>query len=151
MNRKRIGATVAASVLGVVGIGMAGGTPAYAESAPSCSSTVQIGSTATLTVGGQTFASVKQFKGCGKNWGYVYVWAGYRSSHRSWSDCAAVSVTNSSGTGEHDLEGLVCSSNKVETWSTGTNTLSSCTEGSGMYGDDPLGPIVGWVSTSVRC
>jgi len=151
MNMKRIGATVAAGVLGAVGISVAGGTAALAESAPSCSSTVQIGSTATLTVSGQTFASVKQFKGCGKNWGYVYVWAGYRSSHRSWSDCAAVSVTNSSGTGEHDLEGLVCSSNKVETWSTGTNTLSSCTEGSGMYGDDPLGPIVGWVSTSVRC
>lgn len=91
-------------------------------SAPSCSSTVQIGSTATLTVGGQTFASVKQFKGCAKNWSYVYVWAGYRSAHRSWSDCAAVSVTNASGT-----------------------------EGPGMYGDDPLGPIVGWVSTSVRC
>jgi hypothetical protein len=151
MNWNRIGAVVAASVLGTVVLGVAGGTSAYAESPPSCSSTVQIGSTAYLTVGGQTFASIKQFKGCGKNWGYVYVWAGYRSSHRSWSDCASVSVTNSSGVGEHDLEGLVCSSNKVETWSTGTNTLSSCTEASGMYGADPLEPVVGWVSTSVRC
>jgi hypothetical protein len=151
MNRNRIGAAAAASLLGAVVLGVAGGAPAYAESAPSCSSTVQIGSTAYLTVGGQTFASIKQFKGCNKNWGYVYVWAGYRSSHRSWSDCAAVSVTNSSGVGEHDLEGLVYSSNKVETWSTGTNTLSSCTEASGMYGDDPFDPVVGWTSTSVRC
>ncbi|MEV6931677.1 hypothetical protein AB0M46_45295 [Dactylosporangium sp. NPDC051485] len=31
MNRKRIGATVAVSVLGAVGIGMAGGTPAYGD------------------------------------------------------------------------------------------------------------------------
>jgi hypothetical protein len=62
-----------------------------------------------------------------------------------------VSVTDATGHGEHDLHGVVCSSNKVETWSTGTNTLAECTEASGMYGADPLFPTVGWVSTSVRC
>ncbi len=150
MTKRTIAAALAASAISATAfVAIAG--PAYAEAAPGCSSTVQIGSTATLTVGGQTFASIKQFKGCGKNWGYVYVWAGYRSSHSSWSDCAAVSVTNSSGTGEHDLNGLVCSSDKIETWSTGTNTLADCTEASGMYGDDPLEPTVGWLSTSVRC
>ncbi len=150
MNKRRIGAAFAASAMSAAAF-LAFASPASAEAAPGCSSTIQIGSTAYLTVSGQTFASIKQFKGCGKNWGYVYVWEGFRDSHSSWSDCAAVSVTNSSGTGEHDLTGLVCSHNKVETWSTGTNTLSDCTEASGMYGDDPLFPTVGWQSTSVRC
>ncbi len=150
MNKRGIGAAVAAIALSAASLAVTA-DPAYAESPPGCSSTVQIGSTAYLTVGGQTFASIKQFKGCGKNWGYVYIWAGFRSSHTKWSDCAAVSVTNSSGTGRHDLTGVVCSSNKVETWSTGTNTLTKCTEASGMYGSDPLFPTVGWLSTSVRC
>jgi hypothetical protein len=148
MSKRRIGAVAA---MGVMVAAALTASPAYAESPPGCASTVQIGSTAYLTVGGETFASVKQFKGCGKNWGYVYVWAGFRADHRSWSDCAAVSVTDATGHGQHDLHGVVCSSNKVETWSTGTNTLADCTEASGMYGADPLFPTVGWVSTSVRC
>ena len=150
MNRSKVGSFLAATAIGAAAF-VALGSPAYAESPPSCSSTVQIGSTAYLTVSGQTFASIKQFKGCGKNWGYVFVWAGYRSSHSSWSVCAAVSTVNASGTGEHDLQGLQCSTKKVETWSLGTNTLADCTEASGMYGDDPFEPVVGWVSTSVRC
>jgi hypothetical protein len=150
MNKGKVGAFLAASATAVTAF-VALGAPAYAEAPPSCSSTTQIGSTAYLTVSGQTFASVKQFKGCGKNWGYVYVWEGYRDTHSSWSVCAAVSTVAASGVGEHDLQGLQCTTKKTETWSLGTNTLSQCTEASGMYGPDPLEPIVGWVSTSVRC
>ena len=43
------------------------------------SDSVQIGATAYVTVGGQTAASVKQYKGCGKNYAYTYVWQQYRA------------------------------------------------------------------------
>ncbi|RGC68522.1 hypothetical protein C5N14_13460 [Micromonospora sp. MW-13] len=53
--------------------------PAHAETNPHCGSSVQIGATAYITVGGQTAASVKQYKGCGKNYAYTYVWQRHRA------------------------------------------------------------------------
>ncbi|MGC9669434.1 hypothetical protein ACNTMW_23120 [Planosporangium sp. 12N6] len=115
--------------------------PAYAESAPGCSSTVQIGSTSYITVGGSTFASVKQFKGCNKNWAYVYVWSSYRSSHSHWEACAAVGNVDNSA-----LEGTKCNySNPVEVWSSGTNTLSNCTQAIGWIPDGAS------ARTDIRC
>ncbi|MFC4052087.1 hypothetical protein ACFOY4_20585 [Actinomadura syzygii] len=115
-------------------------TVAYAESAPGCSSTVQIGSTAHINSGGQTFASVKQFKGCGKNWAYLYVWAGYRNSHRTWDACVAVGDNS-----DRSLEGTQCRTKKAEIWSLGSNTLAHCTQAIGWIPDGPS------AKTSERC
>lgn len=113
---------------------------AHAETPPGCSSTTQIGSTAHITAGGQTFASVKQFKGCGKNWAYLYVWTAFRDSHNSWDACVAV-ANNSDRT----LEGTQCRTKTVEIWSLGTNTLSACTQAIGWIPDGPS------AKTSERC
>jgi hypothetical protein len=108
-------------------------TPALAESPPGCSGTTQIGSTAYITTGGTTFASVKQFKGCNKNWAYVYVWSGYRSTHSHWEACSSIAkMSGSSGT----LEDLKCDyTNPVEVWSTGAATLAYCTQAVGWIPD----------------
>ncbi|MDQ1652999.1 MAG: hypothetical protein QOI35_2199 [Cryptosporangiaceae bacterium] len=117
--------------------------PAHAESAPGCASTTQIGSTAYVTIGGETFASVKQFKGCGKNWAYVYVWSGYRASHSHWQACASIAtMSGSHGT----LVDLRCDyDSPTQVWSTGANTLADCTQAVGWY------PDVADAHTSTRC
>ncbi|WP_405009907.1 hypothetical protein [Kitasatospora sp. NBC_01539] len=111
-----------------------------------CSSVTQIGSTAYLNVGGQTMASVKQYKGCGKNYSYLYVWEGYRSSHSSWDVCTAIVTT-----GGH-VQDPQCDHNSVEIWSSGANTLSECTQALGWNGTGPI-PYSGEIAvkTDVRC
>ncbi|MFE2347898.1 hypothetical protein ACWEPB_14885 [Kitasatospora cineracea] len=120
---------------------------ASASTTSGCSSVTQIGSTAYLNVGGQTMASVKQYKGCGKNYSYLYVWEGYRSTHSSWNVCAAI-VTN----GGHDVQDPQCDRNVVEIWSSGAATLSQCTQALGWNGNGPI-PYSGDVAvkTDVRC
>lgn len=122
---------------------------ASASTPSGCSSVTQIGSTAYLNVGGQTMASVKQYKGCGKNYSYLYVWEGYRSTHSSWDVCAAI-VTN----GGHDVQDPRCDHNSVELWSAGAATLSQCTQALGWTGYGPI-PYVNEgdvaVKTDVRC
>jgi hypothetical protein len=118
-------AVSAALVAGGLGAGVA-----QAESAPGCASTVQIGSTAYAKFQGHEIASVKQFKGCGKNWGYIYVWESFRQRGLHYRLTAAVVVnpgpnpTYRGGTDKGD--------DPVELWSTGTDTLSDCTAGYGV-------------------
>ncbi len=125
--------------------------PAQAETNPYCSSGVtQIGTTAYVTSGGQTFASVKQFKGCNKNWSYLYVWQGWRDTHSSWDACTSVTTRSGSTTTIQDVR---CNSGRFsELWSQGASTLSLCTRALGWKGygpwpdsDDPK------ASTSERC
>lgn len=136
-------ATVAALAVPVL-LGAAG--TAQASTPAGCSGVTQIGSTAYLTAGGQTMASVKQYKGCGKNYSYLYVWAGYRSTHSSWNVCTSV-VTN----GGHTLEDENCGSS-AEIWSFGATTLAQCTQALGWSGagdwPDPGDPTA---LTDVRC
>lgn len=113
---------------------------AHAESAPGCSGAVQIGTTAHITSGGTTFASVKQYKGCGKNFAYLYVWEGYRDTHGSWDACVAVGDNTTSS-----LEGTQCMSGRTEIWSLGTGTLAHCTQAIGWIPDGPS------AKTSERC
>ncbi|MFC0545896.1 hypothetical protein [Kutzneria chonburiensis] len=119
----------AAASLALVAGGLGAGV-AQAESAPGCSSTVQIGSTAYATFQGKSIASVKQFKGCGKNWGYIYVWESFRQRGLHYRLTAAVAVnpgpnaTYKGGTDKGD--------DPVELWSGGTDTLSDCTAGYGV-------------------
>ena len=127
-------------------IGAAG--TAQASTPSGCSSVTQIGSTAYVTVSGQTMASVKQYKGCGKNYSYLYVWEGYRSTHSSWDVCTTV-LANS-----HDIMDVSCGAtqNPVEVWSFGASTLSQCTQAMGWRGFGPFpdsgDPVA---KTDVRC
>lgn len=100
-----------------------------ADSAPGCSSVSQIGTTAQLVVSGQTFASVKQYVGCNKNYAYIYVWQSWRDSHSSWDDCTSIVVGST-------FEDANCGHNAIEVWSFGANTVSQCTEAEGSYGPD---------------
>ena len=142
----RILKTAAAVALAVpVIVGTAG--TAQASTPSGCSSVTQIGSTAYLTAGGQTMASVKQYKGCGKNYAYLYVWQGYRDTHSSWDVCVTV-LANS-----HDIEDVNCGGeHSVEVWSFGANTLSKCTQAMGWKGygpfPDPGDPVA---KTDTRC
>ncbi|GGM59602.1 hypothetical protein GCM10012275_33400 [Longimycelium tulufanense] len=115
--------------------------PASAETNPYCSSVTKIGSTAYVTHNGQKIASVKQFKGCGKNWAYVYVWESYRKTHKSWETCASIAVGKT-------LQDLRCISNKAENWSAGANTLNKCTV---ALGSVPSQSGQKYGKTSERC
>ena len=121
-------------------LGVATSGQAHAESAPGCGPVTQIGNTAYIGAHGQKWASVKQFKGCGKNWSYVYVWSAYRSSHSSWEACAAVGDNST-----HTLEGTQCRTKTAEVWSLGTNTLADCTQAIGWIPDGAS------AKTSERC
>ncbi|NKE61652.1 hypothetical protein FXN61_34800 [Lentzea sp. PSKA42] len=127
---------VALSVLGMT-------STAQAEQAPGCSSTVQIGSTGYVKKGNTTIASVKQFKGCGKNWAYTYVWDSYASKPGGFSSSAAMVVN-----GDRDFGSNVNGRNKQDVWSKGTNTLTKCTRAYGeVWGDGN----VYWGQTDERC
>ncbi|MFC0545898.1 hypothetical protein [Kutzneria chonburiensis] len=138
---KFLGVAAVAAALTVAGLGSG---VAQAESAPGCSSTVQIGSTAYITYGGQTIASVKQFKGCNQNWAYTYVWDQFRSKRTDYTIDTYIDAGSDplgyqvSGRGAHEL------------WSQGTNTLSVCTQAAGaiwIVG----GNLLGGAETSKRC
>ncbi|WNV88900.1 hypothetical protein [Umezawaea sp. Da 62-37] len=141
---RRAAVVAGAAALGL-GASLVLSAPASAETNPSCSSVTQIGVTGHVTVGGANVASVKQFKGCGKNWAYTYVWEGYRSNHSSWEVCTGVATGSS---GPFTLEGLKCNNNKVENWSSGTATLSVCTHAIGTLPSDSRQEFG---KTDIRC
>lgn len=142
-SRHRLARFAATAALALPAALIGAGT-AHAESAPGCGSTVQIGDTAYIVEGGQTFASVKQFVGCGLNWGYIYVWQGWRNTHSSWSMCIAIG----DATTNYRL-GLNCGGSiegDVELWTSGTNTVQDCTF---AIGDDDNSPA--YAETNVVC
>lgn len=57
---------------GALLLGLVTANDAVAAGAPGCSTATQIGKTGYIGDHGQKWASVKQFKGCGKNWAYIY-------------------------------------------------------------------------------
>lgn len=125
-----------ASVLGSVGT-------AQAEQAPGCSETVQIGSTGHIKKNGTIIASVKQFKGCNKNWAYTYVWDFFHNKDGSYSSSAAMVVN-----GDRDFGSNVNGRNKQHVWSEGTKTLTKCTR---AYGEVWDGSGVYWGQSDERC
>jgi hypothetical protein len=117
---------VAATAL-TAAAGITFAAPASAEDNPNCSSVTQIGTTGYAHLNGATVASIKQFKGCGKNWGYVYVWSSFRATHtnNTWSACTSIMVGNT-------VEDYNCAGNgQAEAWSLGSNTLTDCTRAVG--------------------
>ncbi|MEO6762679.1 MAG: hypothetical protein ABIO03_04125 [Umezawaea sp.] len=118
--------------------------PAHAETNPRCADSTQIGATGYLKLdGGRTVASVKQFKGCGKNYAYTYLWQEFRG--KGLRPCAMVGVGSDTATAR--TEGNYCApANAAEAWSYGTNTLSQCTFAIGwVWGEEIEG------HTEVRC
>jgi hypothetical protein len=140
-------AAIAALALPIL-VGTAGS--AQASTPSGCSSVTQIGSTAYITVSGATMASVKQYKGCNKNYAYLYVWEGYRSTHSTWNACVSVVITKGR---DHTLQDPNCGGIKpVELWSSGASTLSDCTQALGWNGSDAP-PYPGEITalTDIRC
>jgi hypothetical protein len=124
----KIAGVAGAGLIALGGVVMTAMPATAAETNPYCRDSVQIGSTGYITVNGQTAASVKQYKGCGQNYGYVYVWDGFRSSHSKYEICAAVRVSGEA------RQGVQCSdarTNTQEKWSLGTRTLDDCTRADG--------------------
>jgi hypothetical protein len=141
---RRLGMAAAALGLGLT-MALSPASPAAAETNPACPSGVtQIGVTGHITIGGHTFASVKQFKGCGKNWGYIFVWKSWRDSHSgSWEMCIAIAKNRTS---PFEQLGTRCAFGRtVELWSEGTNTLTVCTHAIGYWPDVASG------RTDIRC
>ncbi|WP_086665995.1 hypothetical protein [Lentzea kentuckyensis] len=127
---------VALSVLASVGT-------AQAERVPGCAEAVQIGSTGYVMKGSTPIASVKQFAGCGKNWGYIYVWDSYAAKPGSYNSSAEMVIN-----GTRDLGSTTIGRNKQEVWSKGTNTITKCTRAYGeVWGDGN----VYWGQTDQRC
>ena len=135
LSRRGVRILAAAGLAVPAALAFAG--PAQAETNPHCGSSVQIGATAYITVGGQTAASVKQYKGCGKNYAYTYVWQQYRASHGSFQVCTSIVTGNT-------LRDLQCSGGP-DVWSSGANTLAECTRALGGISD------VAQKETEVRC
>jgi hypothetical protein len=119
---------LSAAVLAAAAIGMTFTGAAHAETNPKCSSGVtQIGSTKYLKNGSETVASVKQFKGCNKNWAYIYVWDSWKANHKDFHLRAAIWTRN--GPEAIDYNGGDRGQQAV--WSNGANTLSACTRAVG--------------------
>ncbi|HTI21503.1 MAG TPA: hypothetical protein VL652_10950 [Kutzneria sp.] len=138
---KLVLAAVAAAALVVTGLGSG---VAQAEQAPGCSSTVQIGATAYGQYQGQDAISVKQFKGCGQNWSYVYVWQSFRDKHIAYRAHADIYVQFDGGMSWGDVDR---GGSPVELWSQGTNTLDTCTAASGYIqwdNDKTVAAKTGW-------
>ena len=130
---------VVAVALTVAGLGSG---VAQAESAPGCSSTVQIGSTAYITYQGETAASVKQFKGCGDNWAYIYLWDQFRAKHLNYFVMTYIVRDGRAFGAQQSL------TNPRELWSDGTNTLTVCTQAEGLLS---IGDWTYAGTTDMRC
>jgi hypothetical protein len=132
---------VAALLLGVVTSGQA-----QAESAPGCGPVTQIGATAHIGDNGQKWASIKQFKGCGKNWAYIYTWS---AVHNAGAPYTPELVLIEQWASKDARVGLKKGSyRKQELWSSGTNTLSDCTS---AYAEWDSGALTYRARTDIRC
>ncbi|RDI20271.1 hypothetical protein [Lentzea flaviverrucosa] len=136
---------------GAVLLGLVTATNAVAESAPGCGPVPQIGSTAYIGDHGQRWASVKQFKGCGKNWAYVYTWSSVHNGGAPYTpELVLIEQWNSKDAREpYGRVGLREGRyRQQELWSAGTNTLNDCTS---AYVEWNSGATTYRVRTDIRC
>ncbi|MFS8098745.1 hypothetical protein LFM09_16565 [Lentzea alba] len=120
---------LSAAVLAAAAIAMTFTGTAQAEYNPKCKTGVtQIGSTTYLKKGAETVASLKQFKGCNKNWAYVYVWDSWMAKHKE-TFHIRVAIWTSTGSEAADYAGV--DGRTQEAWSNGANTLKYCTYAAG--------------------
>jgi hypothetical protein len=112
---------LSATVLAAAAIALTFTGSAQAETNPHCGSVTQLGATKYIKSGSATVASLKQFKGCGKNWGYIYVWDSWKSGHGNFT--ATVAITR----GDGEIDTANGARGQQEVWSRGANTLQFCT------------------------
>jgi hypothetical protein len=130
---------VAAAAVSLLSVGTA-----HAESNSACGSLTQIGSTAYVKNNNETVASVKQFKGCDKNWSYVYVWDSWIADHgrdfvlRTYIQTRP-NLTHGYKTGARGQR---------ELWSGGADTLDKCTR---AHGEVDGSSYFLFADTSERC
>jgi hypothetical protein len=119
---------------------------AHAESAPGCASVTQIGKTA--YIGGDSRdakASVKQFKGCNKNYAYIYVWDSFARRVGDFQISVAMDVSES-------IQGQrTYPRNQQEGWSLGTSSLTQCTRAVGALKDFVISDTWLTAETDWRC
>ncbi|WP_053733438.1 hypothetical protein [Nocardia sp. NRRL S-836] len=139
---------IGAAVLAAAALAMTFTGTAQAERNPACPSGVtQIGSTAYVKLGTTTIASVKQFKGCNKNWAYTYVWDSWVAAHpRDWTIFVGVWTKD----GQQARDSFSSRTGAQEAWSTGANTLTECTFARGAV-QSVAGDYWEDATTSLRC
>lgn len=136
-----------ALLLGLVTAGQANA----AEHPPGCERVTQIGKTAHVGDHGQTWASVKQFKGCGKNWAYVYTWTETHNAGAPYTPELVLIEQYVSKDAPHPYGRVGLKEGKKrqkELWSYGTNTLRDCTA---AYVEWNSGAMTYRVRTDVVC
>ncbi|MGW4212090.1 hypothetical protein ACWEIJ_29125 [Lentzea sp. NPDC004789] len=137
-------------ILAAAGVAAAAATvlstgTAHAESNQYCSSVTQIGSTAYAKNYDETMASVKQFKGCGKNFSYVYVWDSWIAGHGR----DFILRTNVTTTRDNNSHGYKTGARgQRELWSGPADTLDQCTR---AHGEVDGSSYFLFANTSERC
>ncbi|MFI6765775.1 hypothetical protein [Streptomyces sp. NPDC050355] len=143
-RRTRRAGSVGALVGITLGLGLVNAGSAAASTPSGCSSVRQVGATKYVKYKGKPAASVKQYYGCGKMYGYLLIWDSFRKNH-TWK-YASVSVT----TPDEYAHGLVLKNRPAyEMWSKGYAT-TNCTQGFGrvQFGD---GANTAYVKTATVC
>lgn len=138
---------VGALVLGLLTSGQA-----HAEKHPTCERVTQIGKTAYIGDNGQTWASVKQFKGCDRNYAYVYTWD---SVHNAGAPYTPKLVTIEQWAHKDAREpyghpGLKTDGKyrQQEKWSGAANSINDCTS---AYVEWYSGAMTYRARTDIRC
>lgn len=137
----------AALLLGVV-------APAQANAAdhpPGCERVSQIGSTAYIKKDRDTtWASVKQFVGCERNYAYIYVWQSAMNSGLKFTP--KIVIEKWGGPNHHEPYGFAGGKTgayrQQELWSGAGNTLNDCTS---AHGELIINGSTHQVSTGIRC
>jgi hypothetical protein len=117
---------------------------AQAESSPTCGSVTQIGATAYVKNHDTTVASVKQFKGCGKNYSYIYVWDSWIST--AGKDFTLRTHVQTRPNLSHGYK--TGARGQRELWSGGADTLDQCTR---AHGEVDGSSYFLFAKTSERC
>ncbi len=137
--------------VGALLLGLVTANNALAESAPGCGPVTQIGSTAYIGDNGQRWASVKQFKGCGKNWAYIYTWDSTHGAGAPYTP-EMIIIEKWAGTSAREPYGHAGQRSggyrQQELWSGGTDTLSTCTS---AYAEWNSGAMTYRARTDIRC
>ncbi|MEU5210874.1 hypothetical protein [Streptomyces sp. NPDC020742] len=143
-NSTRRAASIAALSGITLAFGLVNAGSAAASTPSGCSSVRQLGPTAYVKYKGKTAASVKQYYGCGKMYGYLVVWESFRKSTK-WS-YASISVTTPDG----HAHGMTLKNRPAyEMWSGGYAT-TNCTTAFGRV-QVGSGSDTAYVQTSMVC
>ena len=90
-------------------------------------------------------ASVKQFKGCGKNYAYIFVWDSFARQVGDFQITVAMDVA------EHIQEQRTYPRNQQEGWSGGTASLTQCTRAVGALKNFVISDTWLTAETDWRC